>query len=121
MHRACTLVLVTLALALPASAVAKMPHPRPDQKPPPHLSLWQCVHKQERTAWHDPGWPYLGGLQLGSWFVYHYMARVPHPPGLPHQWSPMQQMWFAELAYRHERFSHSWLWGQWPPSRGVCF
>lgn len=113
-----TVVAAALALATPAGAKA----PRPYHSPVPHLSLWLCIHEHERTAWNDPGAPYLGGLQLGTdWFVPHYMARVPHPPGQPHEWSPKAQMWFAELAWRHEGYSRRWLWGQWPPSRGACF
>jgi hypothetical protein len=109
---ATTLLLAALLLSAKAAASSR----------PPHYRMWMCVHHQEHTAWNDPNPPYLGGLQLGTgWFVPHYLSRVPHPPGLPHQWSPLQQMWFAERAYRYERYSHSWLWGQWPPSRGVCF
>ena len=105
------IVAVVCALALCGTAYAK-PTPRP-----PHYSLWMCVHAQERTAWNDNYAPYWGGLQMGSWFISTYA----HPPGYPHQWTPLQQMWVAENAYKRERFSHSWLWGQWPPSRGVCF
>lgn len=88
-----------------------------DTARPPHYSLWMCVHRQERTAWNDPNAPYWGGLQMGSWFLSYYA----HPPGYPNQWTPLQQMWVAENAYRRERYSRSWLYGQWPPSRGVCF
>jgi hypothetical protein len=84
---------------------------------PPHLKMWLCVHRQEHTAWNDPNPPYFGGLQMGMWFIGHYA----HPPGTPDQWTPMQQMWVAENAWRRERYSVSWLYGQWPPSRGVCF
>jgi hypothetical protein len=87
---------------------------------PPHFKLWLCVHRQERTGWHYAG-TYLGGLQLGGWFVAHYGRLVAHPPGSPHTWAPLDQMWFAERAYAYERYSRDWLWGQWPPSRGVCF
>ena len=79
--------------------------------------MWMCVHAQEQTAWNDGGSPYWGGLQMGSWFISHYA----HPPGTPDQWSPLAQMWVAENAYRREGYSRSWLRGQWPPSRGVCF
>ena len=85
--------------------------------PPPHYSMWMCVHRQERTAWHDSGAPYWGGLQMGSWFLSAY----PHPPGTPDRWTPMTQMWVAENAYRIEHYRRSWLAGQWPPSVGVCF
>lgn len=103
------LAAVCCALLLAGTATA--------QSRPPHYSLWMCVHQQERTAWNDSGWPYWGGLQMGSWFIGHYA----HPPGMPHQWTPLQQMWVAENAYRREGYSRSWLYGQWPPSRGVCF
>ena len=109
------LAVIAAALLLPSTAAAKQVS-RPTPKPP-HYSLWMCVHTQERTAWNDDGYPYWGGLQMGSWFISTYA----HPPGYPHQWTPMQQMWVAENAYKRERYSHSWLWGQWPPSRGVCF
>jgi hypothetical protein len=99
------------ALLVPSAIEAKQV-PRPA-----HYSLWMCVHTQERTAWNDDGSPYWGGLQMGSWFISTYA----HPPGMPHQWTPLQQMWVAENAYRREHYSRSWLWGQWPPSRGVCF
>ncbi len=84
---------------------------------PPHYSMWLCVHQHEHTAWNDPNPPYYGGLQLGSWFIGHYA----HPPGTPDQWSPLTQMWVAENAYKREHYSRSWLYGQWPPSRGSCF
>lgn len=103
-----TVLAGVLALVLAAGASSATP---------PHLALWQCVHRQERTAWNDSGAPYWGGLQMGSWFIGHYA----HPPGTPDQWSPLTQMWVAENAYRREHYSRSWLWGQWPPSRGVCF
>lgn len=114
MTRALAAALVLVALVAPAAgAVAHRP---------PHYRLWLCVHAQERTAWNDPNPPYLGGLQLGTdWFIPHYMKIVAHPPGLVNTWTPLQQMWFAEGAYRREHYSRSWLRGQWPPSRGVCF
>lgn len=94
-------LVIALALALPA---------------PPHVQLWQCVHRNERTAWNDPNPPYYGGLQLGDWFLGHYK----HPRGTPDQWSPLTQMWVAERAFRKERYSVSWFNGQWPPSAGRC-
>jgi len=110
MHRAPLLVaalLIALTIASPVQAQAK----------PPHYSLWMCVHAHEHTAWNDADAPYWGGLQMGSWFISHYA----HPPGTPDQWTPLQQMWVAENAYKREGYSRSWLRGQWPPSRGSCF
>ena len=111
------LVFVLLALFRPSNdALAARP------APVPHLELWQCVHRQERTAWNDPNPPYLGGLQLGTgWFIPHYSKLLPHPAGTVDTWTPRDQMLFAEGAYRLERYSTKWLYGQWPPSRGVCF
>lgn len=97
--------------------------PKPDPAPAAiaHRELWLCVHRQERSSWSDPNPPYWGGLQLGSWFISHYGALLRHPAGTPDRWAPHEQMRFAEGAYRIERYSRSWLAGQWPPSRGVCF
>jgi hypothetical protein len=83
---------------------------------PRHLSLWLCIHRHEQSAWNDPNAPYWGGLQLGVWFLGHYA----HPAGTPDQWTPMEQMRVAENAYRRERFSLSWLHGQWPTSYGCA-
>lgn len=88
---------------------------------PAHYLLWLCVDRNERTGWGDAGWPYWGGLQLGAWFLGAYR----HPAGTPDRWSPLVQMWVAELAYRHEAAqgrAHlvAWFNGQWPPSRGRC-
>lgn len=101
-----------LALAIAGVAAAARPA---------HLALWLCVHQHERSSWHDPNAPYWGGLQLGSWFISHYGARLPHPAGTPDQWSPNDQMMFAEGAYRLEHYRRSWLVVQWPPSVGACF
>lgn len=104
-----------LVVAALISAVV-LPSASADARPP-HYSLWVCVHAHERTAWNDPNPPYWGGLQMGSWFIGHYA----HPAGTPDEWTPLQQMWVAENAYRREHYSRSWLYGQWPPSRGDCF
>lgn len=118
MHRVRMYVIVAAVAACLVAAAPATPQPGK----PPHLQMWLCVHQHEHTAWNDPNSPYLGGLQLGTdWFIPHYLARVPHPPGLVNTWTPMQQMWFAERAYRYEHYSHDWLWGQWPPSQGSCF
>lgn len=104
---------LVFALLLAAQAHARKPV---------HLSLWVCVHRQERTAWNDPNAPYWGGYQLSEWFISNYeKLGVPHPPGTPDQWTPLAQTLFVEGAYEKEHYSRSWLWTQWPPSRGVCF
>ena len=118
------IVFVLLALFRPSGDALAARRPKPDPAPAAiaHLSLWLCVHRQERTAWNDPNPPYLGGLQLGTgWFIPHYSSRVRHPAGTVDTWPAVEQMRFAEGAYRLEHYSREWLRGQWPPSRGVCF
>lgn len=88
---------------------------------PLHLKLWLCVHYQERSAWNDPDPPYFGGLQMGWWFMRTYGGRLLAAKGTADRWTPLEQMWVAENAYRREHYSRAWLAGQWPPSRGVCF
>lgn len=112
MLRLLAVLTLALTLAAPTWAASK----------PPHYSLWMCVHRQEHSAWTDDDSPYWGGLQMGQWFIDTYApARLLKTKGYPHRWTPLEQMWVAENAYKREGYSRSWLYGQWPPSRGVCF
>lgn len=83
--------------------------------------MWMCIHAQERTPWNDDDPPYYGGLQMGAWFIRTYAKRELARYGTPDRWSATLQIAVAERAYRREGYSRSWLQGQWPPSRGICF
>lgn len=106
----CAAVLVAAALLHSATAALR----------PPHYQLWMCVHQHEHSAWNDPNAPYYGGLQMGSWFMRTYGARLLRAKGTADRWTPLEQMWVAENAYKRERYSTAWFNTQWPPSAGRC-
>jgi hypothetical protein len=81
--------------------------------------MWMCIHAKE-AAWDDGGDPYFGGLQFGRWFMSTYGSRLLRLKGTADHWTPMEQLWVAENAYRREGFSLRWLHGQWPTSYGCA-
>lgn len=85
---------------------------------PAHMKLWLCIHAHERSAWNDPDPPYFGGLQMGEWFHRTYAGDLTRRRGHADRWTPMEQMWVAENAYRRERYSRAWVFHQWPTARG---
>lgn len=107
------LALAALLLAAPALGTSQ-------QRRPPHYALWLCVHGNEHSAWNDPDPPYFGGLQMGWWFMRTYGRHLLETKGTADHWTPLEQMWVAELAFKRERFRVSWFNGQWPPSAGRC-
>lgn len=101
--------IVAFTIATGATAAAR----------PAHYSMWMCIHAKEAT-WTDTGDPYYGGLQMGWWFMRTYGARLLRLKGTADHWTPMEQMWVAENAYRRERYSLRWLRGQWPQTSYGC-
>jgi len=73
---------------------------------PPHRSQWLCIHRYE-GAWTDPGAPYYGGLQMDVEFQRTYGLELYRAKGTADHWSPLEQMWVAERAYRTRGF---WPW-----------
>jgi hypothetical protein len=73
---------------------------------PPHKRQWLCIHRYE-GAWTDPDAPYYGGLQMDREFQAMYGARLLHTKGTADHWSPLEQMWVAERAYKTRGF---WPW-----------
>ena len=74
---------------------------------PPHRSAWLCIHRYE-GSWRDGGDPYWGGLQMDRGFMHSYAARDLLRRGLANSWSPLEQMWVAERAYRNGRGFYPW-------------
>lgn len=74
---------------------------------PPHRRAWLCIHHYE-GSWHDSGDPYWGGLQMDRGFMHSYAARDLLRRGLANSWSPLEQMWVAERAYRSGRGYCPW-------------
>ena len=81
---------------------------------PPHKGAWLCIHRYE-GSWEDSGDPYWGGLQMDRGFMDGYAPHYLLRRGLADRWSPLEQMWVAERAYRSGRgFS------PWPNTARMC-
>jgi hypothetical protein len=74
---------------------------------PPHEAAWLCIHRYE-GSWRDSGDPYWGGLQMDRGFMSGYAPRYLLKRGLADRWSPLEQMWVAERAYRGGRGFYAW-------------
>jgi hypothetical protein len=74
---------------------------------PPHRGAWLCIHRYE-GSWRDSGDPYWGGLQMDRGFMSGYAPRYLLHRGLADRWSPLEQMWVAERAYRSGRGFYAW-------------
>ena len=74
---------------------------------PPHRGAWLCIHRYE-GSWRDSGDPYWGGLQMDRGFMSGYAPRYLLRRGFANRWSPLEQMWVAERAYRSGRGFYAW-------------
>lgn len=74
---------------------------------PPHKGAWICIHHHE-GSWRDSGDPYWGGLQMDRGFMDGYAPRYLLRRGFADHWSPVEQMWVAERAYRSGRGFYAW-------------
>ena len=74
---------------------------------PPHLRAWRCIHRHE-GSWRDPAAPYYGGLQMDLAFQRAYGRRLLARKGTANRWTPLEQMWVAEKAFRAGRGFHPW-------------
>ena len=74
---------------------------------PPHKGAWLCIHRHE-GSWRDSGDPYWGGLQMDRGFMDGYAPRYLLSRGFADRWSPLEQMWVAERAYRSGRGFYAW-------------
>jgi hypothetical protein len=74
---------------------------------PPHHRAWQCLQRHE-GAWNDSSAPYYGGLQMDISFQRAYGAELLRRKGTADNWTPVEQMWVAERAYRAGRGFYPW-------------
>ncbi len=74
---------------------------------PPRLDAWLCIHRYE-GAWNDPNGPYYGGLQMDIGFQHAYGAALLRRKGMADHWTPLEQIWVAERAYRSGRGFYPW-------------
>lgn len=80
---------------------------------PPHYRQWLCIHRYE-GSWTDPGAPYYGGLQMDWNFMSRYGPRLLRLKGTADKWSPWEQMWVSENAWRERGFT------PWPSTAAMC-
>ncbi|MDX6512807.1 MAG: Transglycosylase-like domain [Gaiellaceae bacterium] len=73
----------------------------------PHRGAWLCIHRYE-GSWSDRGAPYYGGLQMDIGFQSTYGRYLLSTKGTADHWSPLEQMWVAERAYRSGRGFYPW-------------
>ncbi len=74
---------------------------------PPRLNKWLCIHRYE-GPWNDPNGPYYGGLQMDVTFQQAYGPALLRRKGTADHWTPLEQMWVAERAYRSGRGFNPW-------------
>jgi hypothetical protein len=74
---------------------------------PPRLAAWMCIHHLE-GAWNDPNPPYYGGLQMDMSFQRTYGGHLLRSKGTADKWTPLEQIWVAEKAYRAGRRFYPW-------------
>ncbi len=74
---------------------------------PPRLAAWECIHRFE-GSWTDRGSPYYGGLQMDLTFQRRYGGYLLRTKGTADRWTPLEQMWVAERAYRSGRGFYPW-------------
>lgn len=80
---------------------------------PPHYQAWLCIHRYE-GSWSDGGSPYWGGLQMNYGFQATYGAKLLREKGTADHWTPLEQMWVAENAYKSRGFY------PWPNTARYC-
>jgi hypothetical protein len=73
---------------------------------PPHKAEWLCIHRHE-GEWTDPNAPYYGGLQMDREFQATYAPKLVRRKGTADHWTPLEQMWVAERAFKTRGF---WPW-----------
>jgi hypothetical protein len=74
---------------------------------PPRRQAWLCIQRYE-GPWNDPNPPYYGGLQMDLTFQRIYGGFLLRRKGTADRWSPLEQMWIAERAFRSGRGFYPW-------------
>ena len=79
---------------------------------PPRRGQWLCIHRYERhpgQGWRTrTGNGYYGGLQMSLDFQRTYGAELLRTKGTADRWTPIEQIWVAERAYRSGRGFYPW-------------
>ena len=75
---------------------------------PPRFSAWICIHRREGPWKANTGNGYYGGLQMDITFQRTYGLFLLRKKGRAHRWTPLEQIWTAERAYRSGRGFRPW-------------
>lgn len=79
---------------------------------PPRLRSWLCIHRHERhpaQGWRTrTGNGFYGGLQMDLFFQRTYGPELLRAKGTADRWTPVEQIWVAERAYRSGRGFTPW-------------
>ena len=78
----------------------------------PRRSAWLCIYRHEsdpRQGWRTrTGNGFYGGLQMTISFQRTYGGHLLRRKGTADRWTPLEQMWVAERAYRSGRGFYPW-------------
>ena len=80
---------------------------------PPRHSEWLCIHRYE-GGWRLIDGPYYGGLQMNLEFQRMYGPELLRTKGTANRWTPIEQIWVAERAYRELGYQ------PWPNTARMC-
>ncbi len=83
-------------------------HARHKARRVPHKAQWLCIHRGEGAWDARTGNGYYGGLQMDISFQRSYGGYLLRNKGTADHWSPYEQMWVAERAYRSGRGFYPW-------------
>lgn len=99
-----------------AAVVLHLPHHHHPARlhRPPHFQQWLCIHRYEGSWSANTGNGYYGGLQMDWSFMASYGPRLLHRKGTANHWTPLEQMWAAERAWRVRGFY------PWPSTAHAC-
>jgi hypothetical protein len=93
-------------------------HARLRAQHPPHLADWLCIFSHENGGY---GWSantgngYYGGLQMDLQFQRTYAPGLLRKKGTANHWTPLEQIWVAELARTSGRGFYPW-----PNTAAMC-
>jgi hypothetical protein len=80
---------------------------------PPRYREWMCIHRYE-GGWRLIDGPYYGGLQMNIEFQRTYGPELLARKGTAERWTPIEQIWVAERAYRSLGYQ------PWPNTARMC-
>jgi hypothetical protein len=80
---------------------------------PPRYREWMCIHRYE-GGWRLIDGPYYGGLQMNMEFQRMYGTELLARKGTADRWTPIEQIWVAERAYRELGYQ------PWPNTARMC-